>query len=71
MESQAPAFDNEDLLFLDLDPPPQDAEADLSETPVAALRLGESSHNPITNLDVAHSSNEDEEDDQDDNSNND
>ena len=33
VESQAQAFDNEDLSWLDLDPPPQDAEADISEAP--------------------------------------
>ena len=64
VESQAPVFDNEDLSWLDLDPPPQDAEANTSEALVVASGLGESSHNPIADLDdhATQSSDEDEED---------
>eukprot|EP00253_Pinus_taeda_P011952 PITA_11952 len=40
VESQAPAIDNKDLSWLDFDPPPQVAEADISEAPVATSRLG-------------------------------
>ena len=63
VESQPAAFDNENLSWLDLDPPPQDAEADISKAPVAALGLGESCRNPIADLDATHSLDEDEEDD--------
>ena len=68
VESQAPAFDNEDISWLDLDPPPQDVEANILEAPIAASGPGESSHNPIADLDdhVTHSSDEDEEDEDED-----
>lgn len=65
-ENQPATFDNEDLSWLDLDPPPQDAEADILEAPVAASRPGQSSHNPIANLDATHSLDEDEEEEDDD-----
>ena len=64
VQSQAPTFDNEDLSWMDLDPPPQDAEANTSEALVVASGPGESSHNLIADLDATHSSNEDEEDDE-------
>ena len=46
---------------MDLDPPPQDEEADISEAPVETSRPGESSRNPIADLDATHSLDEDEE----------
>jgi len=64
LESQAPIFDNEDFSWLDLDPPPHDAKADISQAPVATSGPGKSSHNPIAYLDATHSSHEEEEDDQ-------
>ena len=66
-ESQAPAFDNEDLSWLDLDPLPHVAGADISKVPHS--EPGESSCNPIADLEATHSVHEDQ--DQDDDSNND
>eukprot|EP00253_Pinus_taeda_P004389 PITA_04389 len=63
VESQLATFDSEDLSWLDLDPLPQDAEVDISEAPVATSRRGESSRNPIADLDATHSLDEDEEED--------
>ena len=63
VESQPAAFDNEDLSWLDLDPPPQDVEVDISEALVAASGLRESNRQPIADLDATHSLDEDEEDD--------